>query len=189
MPRIPEIDAKYLDLLVERLGFYISLHDGTRSPSTAAQHHFVRSILGEVEPNTADEIAYQIFLSNRNGVYSLIQARSQNKRRSTSGPTKPDVTNPSRTAEGDAQVGKNPSISKRAILNRSFTNPLPSKPRPQDEPLEPGKFHVGGKIAKSPTPKRDSPQTRFVSEPWGTREHWKRDSGANWSNSKKNKLV
>jgi uncharacterized protein YifE (UPF0438 family) len=49
---------------------------------------------------------------------------------------------------------------------------------------------LGGSNPKSAAAKKEpKPWVRFEKEPFGTRDDWKKDSGRNWSDSRRNRIV
>jgi hypothetical protein len=83
-------------------------------------------------------------------------------------------------------------ISNRKLPSTTPGSASPADPDPRDLRLRLGKPFIpsGAREGRRPPPGRwadPKPYARFISEPLGTREDFKRDSGANWSNSRRPK--
>lgn len=58
------MEEKYRNLILRNLDFYRGLDDGSLTPSTEAQQHFVEVCRGHAEPQTDHEIAYLMHKRN-----------------------------------------------------------------------------------------------------------------------------
>ena len=189
MSRSPTIDSEYLDLLAKHLPFYQSLLFGQRTPKSLAQVRFVKVARGELKPSTPHELAFVIYLKDSDTISALLQERLGRKVPARGQLTK-SKKRTLRIRASKALIPKKELLSRRLVSTaRGIDTPNKPKHRPQDEPLEPGKFRVGGQGIKSPTPLRKNPAAKYIHEPGGSREAWRRDTAANWSNARKNKLV
>ena len=134
------MDDYDLQVLIDRhLDFYQSLDDGSRTPNTEAQEHFVRVCRGDLPSKTDHELAYMAF-----------------RRHEMKQQKKPE--------------DKPPQRQLKKPVPRQFAKPRPSTGRA-----------VGTKPIATPDWKR------FIDEPLGTREDFKKDSSNNRDRSRRQK--
>ena len=154
--------------LVHKYGpFYRELDGGHRTAETEAQKHFIAVCRGRAEAETPHEIAYMKFreleLNNRKMGGRLQKLRNA----------------------GSFGSGASASRAIKAETVRKTSVKAPA-PRDSSNPMPVATPKSG---ASSLTPKREAPSyARFIDEPLGTREDFKKDSGQNWGRAQRPKF-
>ncbi len=165
-----------VSLVEKHSGFYESLASGERRPTTSAQEHFVAVVDGTSQPESDHEWAY---LFNK----GLVLLEVKQVRHEIDCKPQPVPARKTKQAEyePDREPRREPTCSSGHSRYCEYC----------------GTTIPDARIAALPDTRlcidcaSNDPSgrpNRRVSEPWGSRDDWKRDSGANWSNSQKNKL-
>jgi uncharacterized protein YifE (UPF0438 family) len=161
-------------LLRKYLDFYESLDFGGTAPDTPTQKRFVATCLGNAEPESQHELAYLHWKFKNKAMY-------EKRERST-----PIHTPRKRTIKPDLRH-KGASSSQVPAAKRSIQNPPDpywyDRFRSQRDAGAPIQSSTIGHKYDLPEFEEGKPRSEF-----GTREDFKSDRAANWSNSRTNKL-
>jgi hypothetical protein len=157
-------------LIKKWLGFYDSLLMGDLLPTSEEQRHFAKVCLGEARPETEHELAYIAYLLERR-----VETLQKTKKYKAAGP--PDKPTPPTPRSNPTQRGK--EDSKTSYLDDRRAAIEAAERWRQD-------FEQRSKSSPPPggTKKQDAFEKRYVDEPLGSREDFKKDSGRNWSQSR-----
>lgn len=173
--------------LIDRwLIFYEQLDLGQRLPNTADQVHFVSVCRGKDEPHTKHEDAYIAYRAER-PFKPNAKTRTDKRKQFWRNEGKKHLAIiedrhakrlAEKTEKREVSLKEQQQADERQIETASLRKSLREMYSGQ---------HAGSQTRGIVDPRAPKSYARFIDEPWGTREAWKRDSAMNRSSASKPK--